>query len=181
MSVSKTEPATITAGDSVRWIRSGGCYPAPEYALSYVLICKDRKIEIATTPEGSDHLVSVPAATTTEWMPGVYHWQLYVVKGADRVTVDSGSLRIEPNFASLTGHDARNHVRKVLDAIEATLEGRATMDQQEYEILGRKLVKIPITDLLAFRDKYKAELRREESAERIAKGLGGRNRILTRI
>lgn len=175
------EPTIITAGDSVRWKRPASSFPASVYALSYALISNDRRILIAATGDGEDHLIDVAGSVTAEWPPGDYGWQLYAHRPYDRVTIDRGRLTVAPNFATMTGHDDRGHVRKVLDAIEATIEGRATADQQEYEILGRKMVKIPVTDLLVLRDRYKAELQRIEAAARIAKGLGGKNRILMRI
>ena len=58
----------------------------------------------------------------------------------------------------------KSHVQKTLEALEALIEGKATKDQQSYSINGRTITKMPITDLLKWRDKYKAEFRKEQLA-----------------
>ena len=52
------------------------------------------------------------------------------------------------------------------------IQNRATKDQESYSIQGRSLARTPIADLIALRSQYKAELVREERAERIKNGLG---------
>jgi hypothetical protein len=44
--------------------------------------------------------------------------------------------------AQVDGYDGRDHVRRVLDAIEAVIENRATIDQQHYQINNRSLTRI---------------------------------------
>jgi hypothetical protein len=43
----------------------------------------------------------------------------------------------------------------VLDAIEAVIENRATLDQQEYTIGSRHLKRMTAAELIEFRDKYR--------------------------
>ena len=69
-----------------------------------------------------------------------------------------------------------SHAQTVLDAIEAVIENRASLDQQSYTIAGRRLDRMPIADLLMLRDRYKAEVFKEEVEARIAAGLGGSKR-----
>ena len=52
------------------------------------------------------------------------------------------------------------HVRRVIDAIEAVIERRATKDQKSYSIDGRSLERTPIDELLLLRDRYRAEWQR---------------------
>ena len=72
---------------------------------------------------------------------------------------------MRPDIAQLAaGHDARSHVQRVLDAIEAVLEKRATLDQEQYRINNRELRRTPIADLLKLRDRYRMELQRAKAA-----------------
>ena len=73
-----------------------------------------------------------------------------------------------------------NHASTMLTAIESVLEGRITSDIENYSIAGRQITKIPITELLVLRDRYKSEVQSEEEAARIAMGKNSRNKILTR-
>ena len=74
---------------------------------------------------------------------------------------------MRPDIAQLAaGHDARSHVQRVLDAIEAVLEKRATLDQERYRINNRELVRTPVADLLKLRDRYRGELARMKAASK---------------
>jgi hypothetical protein len=53
------------------------------------------------------------------------------------------------------------HVEKVLDAIEAVIENRASQDQMSYSIKGTTLSRTPIADLLLLRREYKEEYKME--------------------
>jgi hypothetical protein len=65
----------------------------------------------------------------------------------------------------------RDRSRPALDAIEARLENRATIDQERYRINNRELYRMPIAELLKFRDQYRAEVQREEIAARGGNGF----------
>ena len=73
------------------------------------------------------------------------------------------------------------HVETMLANIEAVLEGRITSDVESYTIAGRQITKIPITELLTMRDKYRAERNGELAAESIAEGTGNPNKIRVRL
>jgi hypothetical protein len=76
--------------------------------------------------------------------------------------------------------DDRSHARKVLDAIEAVIENRATLDQQEYTIGSRHLKRMTVAELIEFRDKYRGESRRRRMLERMRNGQGG-NRLVVKL
>lgn len=73
------------------------------------------------------------------------------------------------------------HAETMLANIEAVLEGRITSDVESYTIAGRQITKIPITELLTMRDKYRAERNGELAAESIAEGTGNPNKIRVRL
>ena len=181
------EPEQLVAGDRWTWKRSdlSGMYPPADFSLSYTADKEGAgatQIQIAATVSGSEFVVEVASATTATYVAGRYRWQAYITRLADsqRISVASGSFEVRPNLAASTA-DPRSHVKKVLDAIEAIIEQRATMDQMSYSIQGRTLARTPINDLLVLRDRYRAEYQRELNAERLNKGLRPRNRLLTRL
>ncbi len=176
------EPNSIIAGDFIRWRRTIPGFPAGTWVLSYALLNSTTRIIIEAGSDGTDHLVAVNGTTTSNYAAGTYQWQAYVTyENENRVTVGTGQMIIQPNFGALTNMDTRSHVKKTLDALEAMIAGKATSDQQEYTIANRSLKRMSISDLLMWRDKYKAEYNSQLAAENIAKGLGGKNRILVRI
>ena len=83
------------------------------------------------------------------------------------VELEHGELQVAADIAQLAaGHDPRAHVQKVLDAIEAVLENRATLEQEQYQINNRSLKRRSIGELLKLRDHYRAELSRMNAARR---------------
>lgn len=173
------EPARVTAGDTATWTRSLPDFPATDgWVLSYALVRTGVLLGITASAQGADHLVSVAAATTAAWQPGRYAWQASVARGAERHTIGTGYLEVLPDFAAQAGgHDGRSHARRVLEAVEAVIEGRASQAHAEYAIAGRQLKFIPIPELLALRDRYRAEVR----AQDVAAGLRAAPRINVRL
>jgi len=180
-----TEPDEITAGNLVKWTiaEDNNFLIADGWVLSYAFVTNGKKFAITATDNGDNtHLASLTAVVSAKLKTGTYRWQSYVTLASERYDVDSGTVVIQPNFATLNGgYDGRTHAEKVLDAIQLTLEGRATKDQSSYTISGRQLSRTPVGDLIMLRDKYKSEVASEKRAERIANGLGNSGKILTRF
>lgn len=170
------EPSAFRAGDSVRWTRTLADYPAGTWTLAYTLN-GPTLITITASADGTDHAVSVLPAVSAVYKPGVYTWAARVTDGTDTYTVGTGTLEILANPAKASTTDARSHARRFLDAIESVLEGRATHDVASYTIGGRQLARVSLEELLAARGKYRAEVRAEENADRLARGLPSRRHI----
>ncbi len=175
------EPESVTAGDLIQWTRSISDYPAGTWLLTYALVNATDKITITAGASGTDHAVSVSSANSALWKAGLYSWQAYLTSGSDRVTIGSGTIQIKPNFATAAVLDNRSQARRILDAITATIENRASLDQQSYEIQGRKLARTPIADLILLQEKYARIVRTEENAERIAQGKKTKNKLYVRF
>lgn len=175
-----TEPASINAGDTAKWLKSLPDFPAGEgWVLGYELVNAAQRLSFAASAQGDDHLVLVAASATGEWPAGTYDWRATASRAGEKFTVGQGRITIEPGFGSAI--DARSQARRTLQAIEDTLEGRATSATAEYQIAGRQLKYIPIPELLTLRDRYRQEVRAEEAAERMAAGLGNPGRIYVRF
>ena len=95
--------------------------------------------------------------------------------------MDSGSWEVVPNIRTDTSTEVQSHARKVLSAIEAVIEGRASQDQMSYSIAGRSLARMPIEDLLLFRDRYRSEWLKDKRLTRARKGYGNDGIILSRL
>lgn len=177
------EPETVTAGDLVEWRREDlvDKYPAATWTLTYALQSPAARIDITASAQGGYFTVVVSAATSAAWAPGGYTWQAYVTSGTDRHMVDHGRIEVLPNFAAIKHHDGRTHARRVLDAIEACIEGKATRDQQSYSIAGRELQRYTWQELIDARSRYRALVLAEERAERARNGAGGGSRLVVRL
>lgn len=175
-------PKQIRAGDTLDWTDSVSEYKASEgYTLKYVLAA-DNIITLTGVANGADHDFDVTAVDTAKWVPGVYSYQAYVEKGAIQHTIETGTVEILVNLrVQKEGFDGRSHVKKVLDALEATIEGRATKQHSSISIAGRAIALLSPAELRKEYQNYKHLYRREQEGERIAAGLNAKNKIVVRF
>ena len=178
-----TEPSRVTAGDTITWTKSLPDYPASAgWVLAYTLINLAGKKTITGTAAGSDHLITVLAATSSAWAAGLYTWVATVTKAAERYTVGNGSITVAPDLAAATTFDTRSSARKALDAANLALEtygNKAYLHM--YETNGRRQQFHTPGDFLAFRSQLQDEVTREDSAARLAAGLSPKNQIRVRF
>ncbi len=189
------EPTQLIVGDTWNWKRTADqcvyldaagesqqAKASDGWVLTYALAKSGAIIPITATASGDDHLVSVSAETTAAYFAGVYSWQAYVTKSGERHLVGSGTIKILPNLAAATsGYDNRSHVKKVLDAIDAVIENRATTDQQSYTISGRSLTRIPLPELIKLKQLYQTAYNNELAGEALNAGMGSNQFIQVRF
>jgi hypothetical protein len=136
----------------------------------------------ADTDNADDFKFTAAAAITAAYVAGDYSWQLTATKTTTRYTIAEGMVTLLDNIAGRTAlYDNRSHAKKVLDAIEAVIENRATVDQMSYQIAGRQLSKTPIPDLMQLRSLYRNEYEGELAMVRIASGRASGRKILVRF
>lgn len=160
-------PDTIRAGATLDIPVVLTAYPAPDWGLKLILRGPEQ-IDLDSADDDAAHSLGAAASVTSDWAPGKYWWQLRAIRGAEVVIVEDGQLTITPDLALVEGaHDGRTHAERVLDAINAVIEGRASIDQESYTIKDRSLNRTPLADLIMLKSKYEAEVARER---RVAKG-----------
>ena len=185
----KQEPDLLVVGDRWTWRRPDlvSDYPTADYALTYEFHEDSggggsHKFTLTATETTDDYLIEIASATTANYATGDFHWYAFITRTSDseRIAIDDGYAKIELNFAD-TNADHRSHAKKVLDAIEAVLENRASQDQMSYSIAGRSLSRMSIDDLMRFRDRYRAEYNRELKKWRIKNKQDTGNTIKARF
>lgn len=157
-------PKTVTAGLSFQATVNLSDYPAPEWELRAFLRGK-QNIDLLAAADGVLHVFSADAATTAAWATGAYWYSLRATKGTQVVEIAKGQIDVLPDLATVTGtYDGRTENQKALEAIDAVLAKRATLDQERYRINNRELYRTPIGDLMKLRSFYVAAVRREKNA-----------------
>lgn len=181
--VPTNEPPEARAGLTWAWTRSLPNFPASIWALTYWFKktgAAGANFSIAASASGDDHAVSVAAATTDAYTAGDYTWAAVVISGTEKYEVDRGRLKLLPKYTAAANVDDRSHARKVLEALEAMLENKATVDQLEYTIGTRQLKRLSPKEAMDFREHYRGLVAQEEMAERIRNGQGG-NRLVVKL
>jgi hypothetical protein len=171
------EPTTVTVGDFIQWKRSDLVqdYPVATHSAEYVArITGGGASEIklaATESDPAYYLFTADSATSADFEPGYYHWQLEVTETAsgNRIVVDTGTFTALADL-DVNNTDPRTHAEIMVDKIESILQGRADSDVSSYSIQGRSLSKMSITDLLEWRNYYLREAKKEKKDSDIKNG-----------
>ncbi len=183
------EPLEIVVGDFLQWKRSDIAvdYPPSAYSAEYVARITgggSNEIKIpATEPSGEDYyLFTADSDTSSAFTPGKYHWQLEVTQtsSGNRIVFDVGDFQAIPDMDNNQA-DPRIHAEVMIDKIESILEGKADSDVSSYSIAGRSLTKMTFDELLAARDRYRAEVVKHENRERVKRGKSSGSTIKVRF
>lgn len=164
------EPETIRAGDRLQWKRDLSDYPATSWTLTYYFrtnLPTAPPIDVVAVADGTFHSVDISPTSSRDYLPGSWSWEAYASKTGDRKTVGAGTLLVTPDFSQIVlPYDGRTQARRTLDSINAVIEGRATTDIMRYvmQAVGRSVDKVPLSDLLKFRDYWLTEVKAEENA-----------------
>lgn len=184
-SIPNIEPERLTQGDTWQWTTEVPDYPATDgWALSYDFTTPDGAVQVALAAvqngTGADYLATITAAKAAEFTAvGTYRWRAKVVLGAETVTVRRGRLEL---LDALTGAtDRRLWLEKMVAALEAKLEDRATKQQLGYSVEGRSLSLIPLSEAMDIRDRLKAELEAAIRAEDLQNGYQRRSGVRVRL
>ena len=169
------EPETLVVGDRWVWQRPDLVtdYPTDQYALTYEFHCYsggggNHQFTITATETTLAYVVEVASTVTDNYTAHQYKWYAFITRTSDseRVAVDEGMTTLVANYAD-TNADLRTHAKKVLDAVQAVIENRATIDQSSFSIAGRSLSRMSIDELFTVRDRYRAEYNEEVKKARI--------------
>ena len=145
------------------------------WLLAYFLNDQYNTVGTFNATDGLFHI----SENSTDWKPGTYSVQGVVTQGVERFTVETCTTQILPDISKLT--DSSSHIKKVLDAIEATILGAASKEQESYEVAGRSLKYKSLDELLKLRELYKREYVAELQACAIANGEGFSRTIKVRF
>ena len=138
-----------------------GCLAVVGAFFTACVFCGCQEVEVAPT-------------TTADYEAGVYKYQARVTKDAESYVVETGKIKVRPNFATQkTGYDDRSDTKQIFDAIDAVLKNKASQDQQSVSIGGRALSRFSWSELIEARKYFKAQyLAEERDAGRRPKTVG---------
>ena len=180
------EPAIIIAGDTLTWQKTLLDYLASAgWTLNYRLINAAGKIDIVAAANGDSFLITVPAATSSAYAPGIYTWQSYVTNIAgERHTIATGGTKVQANWAAqAAGLETRTTAKQILDTLEAAWLVAATKRAYVYEYrIGGRLMRFALrSEWIAELNFWRREVAREEAAQKIAAGLNSGRKVYVRF
>lgn len=181
------EPTEVVVGDFIQWKRSDLIedYPPALYSAEYVARITgggSTEIKLPGTETDTYYLFTVDSATSADFLPGLYHWQLEITQtsSGNRVVVDIGDFTAIPDMDSNQA-DPRIHAEIMVDKIETILAGKADSDVASYSIAGRSLTKLSFQELLDAREYYKREINQHNNKELLKRGKSNGSTIKVRF
>jgi hypothetical protein len=170
-------PLTVVAGDSWRWTRDFADYPAPTWTVTYYFENELKQFSSAATASGTSQAVSIDATTTGAVPPGRYRWFARAVNGSIIETIpnENGWIEVQPDPSKTGTRDLRSWARRALDAVLATLEGKASSGQQTFAIKDRTVSSYTLTELMQLKKELEQQVRIEEKGS--SAGLGRKLQI----
>ena len=174
-------PSAIYAGDTVIFSLGFDDYPASSgWAITFDFRGKEKTaVSFTSTQDSVDssrHFVSLTPATTAVWVPGDYKGVGRAIKTPQKLTAWTGLISILPDLSQQTDdYDTRSHARRCLDAIELTMEGKATRDVLNTTVAGQSVGRLTPEQLIAFRAYYLAQVQAENP------NLGNTKNILAKF
>lgn len=156
-------PKKIVAGDTFSYTVTSNTYTDSDGYTVYLKFRGAGTIDITgTSSDDTTFELTETAANTRGWRAGYYKYIVYASDGTNEYTLETGAVTIELRADLDHTTDVRTHAQKVLAALEAQLEGKASKDQQSYSINGRQITRYSVEDLLKFRAMYRKEVKAEQ-------------------
>jgi hypothetical protein len=154
-------------------------YPASTSHTVHLSLRGQASLDASGTGDGRNWTVPLTSAQTANLPPGDYAYQAYLLDGnGDRTTIETGSVKVNVNLATITGnYDGRSELEQLYALVNAAIKALTVDNVKEYQIKERKVVKQDLPELIKWRDKLKGEL----SRERQANGQGGSRFLQTRF
>lgn len=111
--------------------------------------------------DGDNIVFELVPTDTTNFTTGQYWYHIVAENGAGgRVFIAEGTVWLVGKITGTGAYDGRSVAEKVLEAIDATMLGKATKDQQSYTIQSgsgsRSLSRLSIAELTEARKMYAA-------------------------
>jgi hypothetical protein len=160
-------PETLVAGDTFKFTFDATPYSSADgFGLSLKLNgpsgTPQQTSVTANANSGVTFDVRIAPSVTANLAVGLYVYSVVASDNTDSYTVESGNITVEARADLGIATDLRTHNQKVLDAVNAVIEGRATQDQQSYTIAGRTLVRTALKDLLELKKHYEGAVASEQ-------------------
>lgn len=178
-------PPEIYAGDAVSWTDT----LAPS-ATSYTYYFRTNAASGATvagTLSNGIWTFTLPALTTAAFSTGQWFFQAVSVTDSAPTTVRTGSFTVSPSLTyagAPAALDLRSQAQIDLEAVEAAIRALTT-GAQEYRIGtptgGRMVKRADLAQLIAWRDRLKADVAREKLAENVVNGKGDGRSLYVRF
>lgn len=161
-------PSEFPAGTTVTYRRQTSDYPATDGWTLTLYLAGPTEISSEAVADGADHVFTLTAEETAV-APGVYEWIEQAAKGDEVFRVASGALTVLTNLSAATGGSNQQWLERAIGALQAHIEGRMPSGMQSYQIAGRVVSKMSLTEALGVLSTLEARLARVKNPKRVTR------------
>jgi hypothetical protein len=136
-------------------------YPAPTWTHTVTLTNANERHALTADDSG---MITASSTITTLWSPGNYRWSWTVSDGTNRYTLEQGDILI--NHDPTKAHDQRTMAQRMVDAIEATMEGKVTADVLTLSHKDKSVTRLSPAELMDALFYWKTQLVKEKNRAR---------------
>lgn len=171
-------PLDFILGDTVKFSIAESDYPAPTWVITYYFNSKKYKKSVIASASGSEHLVTLSAAESAKFSPGLYNYQAKAESGDEKYTVDTGRIEVWPDESgelldALTVHE------NIIEKLDLSILDRVTDDFIEiWTEAGRKFVANDLDKLKGLRNYYINQIAAEKAKRERAAGRPDKSRTI---
>lgn len=172
-------PTKLETFARLEWTRTFDDYDPADWSISAHFDGPGSADSFTITPTEADGTYTF-SKDTDELAAGLWNWQMWATStGSEgRHVIERGTLELVAGlFGGGTDAGTTTHAIRMVELIEARLEGRLPLDAERYTIAGRSLDRIPIAELRELRRTYLAEARSDAQALKSGRSPGVRRRI----
>ena len=160
-------PTTLTAGDAFIW-RESPDSGAEVTAYSFIfrsIADSDNEFTVTGVDEGETFLFTMDGIETASFDGGDFAITELVTRGADgRCVTNRGTLEL---FDNPVNDPTKSFNQRIVELLEAHLEGRLPEGLESSDIGGVSIEKIPISEASQLVEKYRSKVKREQDQARV--------------
>jgi hypothetical protein len=188
-------PPEITAGTTVTWDDLpttdylGNPVGCSTHTLTYYLRYNEvfEAITATAASNGTDWRTTLSSTTSASMAAGTWYFSAIATALSDaaKLEIGRGSMRVSPSLAysdTAKAFDGRTQAQKDLEAVQQAIRTLLSGGSvKEYRIGQRQIKRYDLAELLQLEAKLKADVKREETAQLMANGLGNPRNMFVRF
>jgi hypothetical protein len=156
-------PSQFPTNSTVAFTVSQGDYPAADGWTVKWGLAGASAASVTATASGTDWLVTLTVAANT-LTPGLYTWVLWAEKGAgptlEKHEISRGTTTVLTDPFAASANSQQLTDERELALLDAAIAARLSGDVAEYSIGDRSLKKIPLEELLKWRNTVRSRMAR---------------------
>lgn len=167
----RTMPTCFAAGTTLQLLWSHPSYPTSEGWDASLHIAGAKTASVVGEIQGNEYFLEVPESTTAELEAGLYQWAIRVENETGIFEADRGFVTVLGDIADATDGEFQDWAEKTLKVLDQAIAGRLPSGLDSYQILGRAVSKIPLSELFAIRKQLNATVNAKGPGRKISRSV----------